>query len=186
MMRIIGGLRWETNLKAARAGPCVNLRLFSPSQARGSEEWGAKESQVVAKAPGISSPGLAEVQLMSEQGQMSSKLQTDLDRLAARGFRTTSSSSKVGRLWDWSRDRLEPVWCATPMPRPRLVAMAAPSTPRAGTGPQPNMSSGSSAMLIRLAIQRARMAIAASPAPRKMALIRKRSMTVMFPPASKL
>ena len=69
------------------------------------------------------------------------------------------------------------------MARPRVVAIAAPSRPRAGTGPQPKIRIGSSAMLIRLASQSDRIATAASPAPRKMALIRNNHITVRLPPS---
>ena len=44
------------------------------------------------------------------------------------------------------------------------------------------MKQGSSAMLIRLAIQRVRMAMAASPEPRKMPLMRKSSTIARLPP----
>ena len=64
------------------------------------------------------------------------------------------------------------------MPLPILVAIAAPSTPIAGIGPQPKMNMGSKIILIMFAIINAFIAMAALPAPLKMALIRKRNVTV--------
>ena len=61
------------------------------------------------------------------------------------------------------------------MPRPIVVAIAAPVTPSSGNGPRPKISSGPSTMLMTLASQSTRIAIAASPAPRKIALIRNSS-----------
>ena len=76
------------------------------------------------------------------------------------------------------------IWYATPNPRPMVVASAAPSRPRRGIGPNPKIKSGSSAMLIRLAIHSARMAMVASPAPRRMALFRKSKKIVVDPAKS--
>ena len=67
------------------------------------------------------------------------------------------------------------------MLRPMVVATAAPVTPSRGNGPSPNTNSGPSRMLIPLASQSARMVMAASPAPRKLALIRNSNRTVTSP-----
>ena len=72
---------------------------------------------------------------------------------------------------------------STPAPRPMLVAMAAPSTPIAGTGPQPKISNGSSTMFRPFATHSTRIAMAASPAPRKIALITNSSMITALPPS---
>ena len=72
---------------------------------------------------------------------------------------------------------------STPTPRPMLVATAAPSMPIAGNGPQPKISAGSSTTLMPLASQSTRIAIAASPAPRKIALAMKSSMITTLPPS---
>ena len=64
-----------------------------------------------------------------------------------------------------------------------FVAIAAPSTPYAGTGPQPKISSGSSRMLRPFATHSTRIAIAASPAPRKIALITNSSRITTLPPS---
>ena len=64
-----------------------------------------------------------------------------------------------------------------------MVAIAAPVTPMRGTGPMPKTKIGPSTMLMPLASQSVRMLIAASPAPRKEALIRNSSTTVMLPPS---
>ena len=50
-------------------------------------------------------------------------------------------------------------------------------------GPMPKMKQGPSTMLIALANQRTRIAMAASPAPRKIALMRNSSSTVALPPS---
>ena len=72
---------------------------------------------------------------------------------------------------------------STPTPRPMLVAMAAPSMPIAGTGPQPKISRGSSTMFRPLATHSTRIATAASPAPRNTALITNSSMITTLPPS---
>src|SRR5713226_4767391 len=59
---------------------------------------------------------------------------------------------------------------------------AAEETPSLGKGPQPKMRQGSRTRLMMLETQSKRMAMAASPAPRKMALLRKRSMMAPLPP----
>jgi hypothetical protein len=69
------------------------------------------------------------------------------------------------------------------MPRPVVVATAAPATPISGNGPQPKMKQGPSAMLRMFASQSVRIAMAASPAPRKTALMRKIRNTLMLPPS---
>src|SRR5256885_478472 len=69
------------------------------------------------------------------------------------------------------------------MPRPMVVATAAPATPRRGNGPQPNTRKGPSTMLMPFASQSVRIAMVASPAPRKLALIRNSRMTVTLPPS---
>ncbi len=74
-------------------------------------------------------------------------------------------------------------WYTTPVPRPMVVATAAPVTPSRGKGPRPKIRQGPSRMLIAFASQRTRIAIAASPAPRKIALIRNKSSTVALPPS---
>ena len=73
-------------------------------------------------------------------------------------------------------------WMSTPEPRATVVATAAPVTPSSGNGPQPKMRKGSSRRLIAFAVQRTRIAIVASPAPRNAALMRKRRITVASPP----
>ena len=68
------------------------------------------------------------------------------------------------------------------MPRPHVVATAAPTTPNFGNGPRPKMKHGSRARLMMFASQSERIAIDASPAPRKIALMRKRRrMTTLAP-----
>src|SRR5260370_1040048 len=62
-----------------------------------------------------------------------------------------------------------------------FVAMAAPATPNLGNGPMPKINNGPRTMLIEFASQSTRIAIAASPAPRKTALIMKSMTTVTFP-----
>ena len=74
-------------------------------------------------------------------------------------------------------------WYSTPHPRPIVVAMAAPATPICGNGPSPKMRHGPSTMLMVLANHSTRIAMAASPAPRKMALMRNSSITVPQPPS---
>ena len=71
----------------------------------------------------------------------------------------------------------------TPIPLPILVAIAAPSIPISGKGPYPKIKIGSKIILIPLASQRTRIAIAASPAPRKIALIINRSIITILPPS---
>ena len=68
------------------------------------------------------------------------------------------------------------------MPRPVVVATAAPATPRRGNGPRPKIRQGSRQMLIALAIHKTRIAIAASPAPRNTALIRNNIMMTPLKP----
>ncbi len=67
---------------------------------------------------------------------------------------------------------------SAPVPRPMFVATAAPVTPSRGNGPSPKIRHGPSKMLIAFANQSTRIAIAASPAPRKIALMRN-SMTIV-------
>ncbi len=74
-------------------------------------------------------------------------------------------------------------WKRTPVPRPMLVATAAPVSPSSGNGPSPKIRQGSSTRLTALASHSERMAIEASPAPRKAALIRNSSMMVTMPPS---
>ena len=74
-------------------------------------------------------------------------------------------------------------WTSTAIPRPVVVATAAPVTPSAGKGPRPKMRHGSSTRLIAFASQRTRIATAASPAPRKTALMRKRRTITTLPPS---
>ncbi len=62
--------------------------------------------------------------------------------------------------------------------------MAAPSTPNAGTGPSPKISNGSSTMLMPFATHSTRMAEAASPAPRKMALMVNSNMITALLPST--
>jgi len=54
-------------------------------------------------------------------------------------------------------------WYTTAVPRPMLVATAAPVTPSAGDGPRPKMKHGPSRMFRRFPNQSARIASAASP-----------------------
>ena len=62
------------------------------------------------------------------------------------------------------------------------VDTAAPVTPSAGMGPNPKIRIGSRIRLIRFEIQRMRIATAASPAPRNMALFKNNSTREMLPP----
>ena len=64
-----------------------------------------------------------------------------------------------------------------------LVATAAPWIPSSGNGPMPKISIGSRKMLMPFASHRTRIAITASPAPRKMALIRNSSRMVKLAPS---
>ena len=65
-----------------------------------------------------------------------------------------------------------------------VVAIAAPSRPKAGIGPKPKIRIGSSTMLMPLATHSTRIAAAASPAPRKIALMVNSSMiTALLPSA---
>jgi len=64
-----------------------------------------------------------------------------------------------------------------------VVAMAAPVTPSRGNGLTPKIRQGPSTILMPLASHSTRIAIAASPAPRKMALIRNSSRITAFPPS---
>jgi hypothetical protein len=74
-------------------------------------------------------------------------------------------------------------WYTTPQLRPKVVATAAPMTPSSGKGPTPKMSMGARTMLMALASHSTRMEMAASPAPRKMALMRKSNSTLPMPPS---
>src|SRR5436305_3539654 len=71
----------------------------------------------------------------------------------------------------------------TPMLRPVNVANAAPVTPRRGKGPKPKIRQGSSTRLMMFDTQSSRMAMAASPAPRKIALFRNSISTAPQPPS---
>ena len=64
-----------------------------------------------------------------------------------------------------------------------LVAMAAPLTPSLGKGPSPKIRQGPSVMLMLFANQSTRIAIAASPAPRKIELMRNSRSTVPLMPS---
>ena len=64
-----------------------------------------------------------------------------------------------------------------------FVAIAAPVTPSRGNGPSPKIRHGPSTMLIAFANQSTRIAIAASPAPRKIALMRNSMTIVTLPPS---
>ncbi len=64
-----------------------------------------------------------------------------------------------------------------------LVPMAAPVTPRRGNGPMPKIRHGPSVMLIALAIHRTRIAMAASPVPRKTELMMNSSVTPPLAPS---
>ena len=68
------------------------------------------------------------------------------------------------------------------MLRPINVASAAPVTPSLGNGPQPKIRQGSSIRLMMFDTQSRRIAIAASPAPRKIALFKNSSSTAKLPP----
>ena len=70
-----------------------------------------------------------------------------------------------------------------PSPRPVVVATEAPITFSCGNGPQPLIRHGSSTMLMMFANHSARIASAGSPAPRKIALIRKSRKIVTDPPS---
>jgi hypothetical protein len=66
-----------------------------------------------------------------------------------------------------------------------LVPMAAPVTPMRGKGPMPKIRQGPSVMLIAFAIHSTRIAIAASPAPRKTELIMNSSVTPPLAPTDR-
>src|SRR5438132_11104512 len=68
------------------------------------------------------------------------------------------------------------------MLRPVNVARAAPVTPSRGNGPRPKIRQGSRTRLMMFDVQSERMAIAASPAPRKMALLRNNIRMAPEPP----
>src|ERR1700722_3972905 len=70
------------------------------------------------------------------------------------------------------------------MLRPVNAAPAAPVTPIRGNGPQPKIRHGSSTRLMMFDTQSSRIAIAASPAPRKIALFKKSSMIAPPPPTA--
>ena len=70
---------------------------------------------------------------------------------------------------------------STAVPRPILVPIAAPVTPISGNGPMPKIKNGHTTMLIALPSHNMRIAMAGSPAPRKMALLRNSSVTVALP-----
>ncbi len=74
-------------------------------------------------------------------------------------------------------------WRTTARPRPVVVATAAPVTPSAGNGPRPKMRHGSRTRLQTFANHRTRIATVASPAPRKIALMRNRRTMTTFPPS---
>ena len=74
-------------------------------------------------------------------------------------------------------------WYATPPALPTQVATAAPVRPISGKTHQPKIRIGSRTILIRLASHSDLMAMAASPAPLKIALIRNRRTTVMLKPS---
>lgn len=63
-----------------------------------------------------------------------------------------------------------------------LVATAAPVTPSSGNGPQPKIRQGSSSRFNPFASSSTRIAIAASPALRKIELSTNSSITVALPP----
>ena len=64
-----------------------------------------------------------------------------------------------------------------------LVATAAPVTPSSGNGPSPKMKHGPRTMFRKLPNHRTRIATAASPDPRKTALIRNNMTIVALPPS---
>ena len=64
---------------------------------------------------------------------------------------------------------------------PVVVATAAPITPIFGKGPIPNISKGSSTILIAFASNNTRIAMDALPAPRKIALLIKSSIITILP-----
>src|SRR5882762_7548308 len=70
------------------------------------------------------------------------------------------------------------------MLRPVNVAIAAPVTPSFGKGPQPKIRHGSRTRLMMFDTHSRRMAIAASPAPRNIALLRNSSMIAPLPPSA--
>ena len=92
------------------------------------------------------------------------------------------SCAAVTRIRLLPRSRIQSC-IATPVERPMTVAIAAPSTPSAGIGPNPKMRIGSSTMLRPLATHSTRIAAAASPAPRKIALHTKSNMMTMLLPS---
>jgi len=68
------------------------------------------------------------------------------------------------------------------MDRPVVVAIAAPfNYPFSGIGPKPNIKIGSKIIFSPLAIHNARIAMEASPAPRKIALIKKSRIILILP-----
>jgi hypothetical protein len=69
------------------------------------------------------------------------------------------------------------------MPRPMLVATAAPATPSSGNGPRPKMKHGPSTMLMPFASHSTRIACAALPAPRSTEFSRNSNSIVTEPPS---
>jgi len=70
------------------------------------------------------------------------------------------------------------------MLRPVKVARAAPVTPRRGKGPSPKIRQGSRIRLMMFETHSKRMAMAASPAPRKIALLRNNMRMAALPPSA--
>ena len=98
------------------------------------------------------------------------EIERDLPPANANPLRTRAAAGKTG-----TARRCE---------RPVNVASAAPVTPICGNGPSPKIRHGSSTRLMMFDTHSSRIAIAASPAPRKMALFRNSSMIAPLPPSA--
>ena len=129
----------------------------------------------------ISAIGINAVQL----AVATSSWNTAVDDSLISRIRSVPSNIQLCRL-TWmrppGRNRAQQAY-STPTPRPIVVPTAAPVTPISGNGPTPKMKHGAKIILSPFASTKTRMAIAASPAPRKMALSRKMKSTTALPPS---
>ncbi len=106
------------------------------------------------------------------------------DPLKRQTFHITDGTSRMCRRPRWTRARPEKnihSCITTAVPRPMFVPIAAPVTPSSGNGPMPKIRNGHTMMLMTLPSHSIRIAIAGSPAPRKIALLRNSSVTVALP-----
>ena len=106
------------------------------------------------------------------------------DPLKRHTFHITDGTSRTWRAADVNAARPEKniqSCISTAVPRPMFVPIAAPVTPSSGNGPMPKIRNGHTMMLMALPSHSIRIAIAGSPAPRKIALLRNSSVTVALP-----